>query len=139
MEHAAQTQKRPPRVYVEPTSIENAKDRHRDLVHDLNVIQMQMGDETRKARMTASEFAEWRRKAMGARINKIDEIIWLKNWIRAQRALRDALVEADRSDPTQLIVVARNVLRDLKEDGVELDENEIAIFNALDEYVNQTA
>jgi hypothetical protein len=124
---------KPPRIYAEPTSLEDAQARHRALVYDINVIQMQLGDDTRKDRMGA-EFASWKMKAMGARLNKVDELMFLKDWIKARRAALQIGLQADRSDPTSLIAAARNVLLNLKRDGVELDKEEIAVLDALDAY-----
>jgi hypothetical protein len=129
---------RQPRVYTEPTSLENAIQRHRDLVYDLNIIQMQMSDETRKVRMGV-EFGAWRTKAAGARVNKIDEILWLKEWIIRRRAELLADTRLDRDDPSSLIAGALFVLKRLHQDGVDLDDKEFAIMNALEDFLTHIA
>lgn len=129
---------RPVRNYPEPSSLENAIDRHRDLVYDLNIIQMQMSDETRKTRMGA-DFAAWKTKAIGARVNKVDEILWLKNWIIRRRAEALANVRLDRDDPRSLIASALFVLKRLHQDGVDLDDKEFAIMNALEDFLTHIA
>lgn len=129
---------KPPRVYAEPTSLEDALTRHRALVYDINVIQMQLGDESRRERM-GGEFTSWKMKAMGARLNKVDEILYLKDWVKARRAALQAGIQADRSDPTSLIAAARNVLLNLKRDNVDFDPEELAVLDALDAYCTHLA
>jgi len=127
-----------PRIYAEPTSLEDAQARHRALVYDINVIQMQLGDDSRKDRM-AAEFASWKMKALGARLNKIDELMFLKDWVKARRAALQVGVVADRSDPTALIAAARNVMLNMKRDGVEFDPDELTVLDALDAYCTHLA
>jgi len=124
---------KPARTYVEPVSLEDAQARHRALVYDINVIQMQLGDGSRRGRM-GPEFSAWKLKAMGARLNKVDELMFLKDWIKARRAALQVGIKADISDPTALIAAARNLLVSLKHDGVDLDPEELAVLDALDAY-----
>lgn len=133
------TNNRPLRIYTAPATLEDAEQRERDLIYDLNVIHMQLGDESRKQRM-GDEFAAWKTKALGARVNKIDELHWLKGWIRNRRAaLRANVGTVSRDDPNALLVAARWVIKNMKDDGVDLDANELAILDALNEYCDHIA
>jgi hypothetical protein len=133
------TNNRPLRIYSEPANLEEAEQRERDLIYDLNVIHMQLGDETRRQRM-AEEFAAWKTKALGARVNKTDELSWLKSWIRNRRAaLRANIGTISRDNPNELLVAARWVLKNLHADGVDLDDTEFGILDALNEYCDHHA
>ena len=134
---------RPLRIYVDPANLEDAAQRERDLIYDLNVIHMQLGDDTRKQRM-GDEFAAWKTKALGARVNKIDELQWLKAWIRNRRAANRAglfgtIMRDDPSACNALLLAAHQILREMKDDGVEFNDAELGILDALNEYCDHHA
>ena len=129
---------RPSRTYREPTSIDDAEQRYRDLVYDISVIQMQMSDDARKNKMTRAEFSLWRTKAMGARINKADEMIWLKDWIRKRRI---SLEIEDAADTTErgLLLRTSKFFKRLHEEEFDFSDAEKKLWRAIDDHLNHVA
>jgi len=73
------------RKWVEPYSLEEARERRLQLSDDIQGIMVQLGSLNRRSedgrRMTAKEWDNWRQRALAAKRHKEREIGWIKSWI----------------------------------------------------------
>ncbi len=75
-------------VHKEPSSLEDALAERRILVEQTMSIDAQLGDMLRTdvhgRPLSRTEYAEWRKKAIGAKRIKTRRLLFLKEWIRDQ-------------------------------------------------------
>jgi hypothetical protein len=70
--------------YEDPKDIDEAQTRRGTLTLDIQTIQAQLGDESRKA-IGRREYNEWRRRTLFALTAKCEELRRVKGWITQHR------------------------------------------------------
>lgn len=126
-----------PRVYPTPKSIEDAEARRRLLVTEVETIQVQLGDPQRVEKLGVA-FADWRVKAAYSRIGKVDEIMYLKGWIKAARTARIAGELGLDLSAMSLLAAARKLILGFMADDFVLDADELKVFQVIDQFLNNS-
>lgn len=124
-----------------PTSLEEAEDLQIQLLTDILEIESQLGDKDRRdesgSRLYGKDYWTWRKRANDARIAKVKQRAKICKWIKEQnmgkRKEREEEVAASGFGP--LLVDIADLLHKLAAEGVEFDEPEQALIDALDTYV----
>jgi hypothetical protein len=70
-----------------PADQENAEDRIRQLQDDVQHIEGQLSDRSRKVTMPIDDYWLWRHKAIWALTQRLSELRWLKSWLRGDRSV----------------------------------------------------
>lgn len=65
-----------------PESIEEGANELIEIIGEIQVIQAQLGDRSRRQH---TNYYEWRKKAIVSLTNKLDELRRLKGWLHTQR------------------------------------------------------
>lgn len=71
--------------YDIPRTLEEANERKRVIIAQVQDIETQLGDNSKKKSMGAEEFTIWRQKAKWARNNRLQELRLVKKWIEQNR------------------------------------------------------
>jgi hypothetical protein len=128
------------KIKFPPTSLEEAEDMQLRLLTAILDIESQLGDRDRKdvngERLWGKDYWDWRKRANDARIAKIKQRAKVKKWIKDQTVgKRELLIEeAANQGLGNLLSNVSELLHKLAAEGVEYDEEEQAIVNALDRY-----
>lgn len=79
-------------TFEEPKSIEHAYERKMQLINEIEGIQTQLGNKDRRRKLGSnhnpkvrSEYWEWRTSAQRALNGRLQELRFLKSWLRLQR------------------------------------------------------
>ena len=94
------------------------------------------------ARVDSHAYHDWRNRARYAAIATMKEISQLNTWIKEQnREMQAQIVAKDRSvnprDVTSLIRASLGVIKKMRADGVEFEPEDIAVQDALHEWLMQ--
>jgi hypothetical protein len=68
-----------------PESLEDAHEKVRCLVAEIEEIQAQLGDRLRRSITPFDDFWRWRQSAKWAWTNRLEELRLVKQWIREQQ------------------------------------------------------
>lgn len=126
-----------------PSTLEDGEARRLVLVEKASEIQTQLGDRNRMTingrRVTSDEYWEWRGRAAVALRYVQAELRYLNLWLKQIRRERTAdkarALDVNPSDPISLLLAAANVVQRLRAEGVDLDPDEIAVFDAIKDYL----
>ena len=129
--------------YVPPASLEEGERRRLELVDRLSEVNIQLGDRNKMTidgrRVTSDEYWGWRQRAVIAKRYAEAELQHLKSWMKEQRRARTAdqarSLDIDPTSPESLLLAAANVFQRLRSDGVEVDPEEVAVFDAIKDYL----
>ena len=133
--------------WTPPATIEEAETMRLQLVEKLNDIESQLsarkkGDPACYVESSAS-FYDWRRRAVFAKKFVIADLRRLNLWIKQRRremtADRAKSLGVDPKSPKSMLLAAANVFQRLRGDGVEMDQEEIDVFDAIRGYLVETA
>lgn len=136
--------------WAPPGSIEEGEALKLRLVDRLNDIEVQLS--TRKKGGPACNgnytedsetFFDWRSRAVHAKNQVIKELrrlnLWLKQSRRERTADKARELGVDPKSPTSLLMAAANIFQRLRADGVDMDQEETDVFNAINHYLISTA
>jgi hypothetical protein len=86
--------------FEEPKDLQEAYDRKRQLVAQVEDIQSQLSNQrTKKQTMSPDEFRRWRGSAIWAHTNRKQELRWIKQWIRENESQVCASCGAEDAPP----------------------------------------
>lgn len=128
--------------FIEPSSIEDAYALRAKVVADVQEIQGQLGDKQRTdesgERLGPDEYWSWRRRAQGALKHKLEELRFLKQWIRNNQRPFSPSAMRPGADPSTYEALRHvqgllDILKVLESEGVTLDPEELNKINAARE------
>jgi hypothetical protein len=67
-----------------------ARERRRTLVGEIEDIETQLGDHRKKVAMERDEWENWYQSAKWARVNRLQQLRELKDWMHDQRCVQPA-------------------------------------------------
>lgn len=122
--------------FVIPESVPDAEEQFAILVSEIQQIESQLGDRTKRHRALTEgmmdDYDEWRRSAIAAKNFKAIHRRFLKKWITDhKRASIGKMLSVDPNDPMSLLVSALHLFRKLHKEGVEFDDAEFALINLI--------
>ena len=120
------------------------------LVTRLNDIEAQLstrakGGPSRDGQFTedATTFFDWRHRAVHAKKAVIAELqrvnLWIKQKRREATADRAKSLGVDPTSPFSMLLAAANIFQRMRGEGVEVDQEEIEVFDAIKLYLVENA
>lgn len=129
------------RDWQEPASIDEAEERYLRTVEETQKIDAQLSQKNRSdefgQRLVGNEYHQWRARAVFARQKLTAEARLLKAWVKRKRheasALRAGVLAPD--DPKALLLAARDLIKKLADEGVDIDADEWALIETIERYL----
>jgi hypothetical protein len=122
--------------FAVPATVREAEERFAALITDIQGIEQQLGDRTRRPLgndlSARAQYNDWRTKAIGAKNIKAAERRFLKLWLADKRTGTAAQsLQFDPENPSSLLAAAHRMLLDLKNGGVEFSAEELTLIDAM--------
>lgn len=134
--------------WTPPATIEEAEVERLDLVNQLNAIESQLAarkgerDDDGRFAMEAKDYFDWRSRAINAKRFTLAKLKRLNLWIKQTRRERTAdkakSLGVDPTSPDSMLMAMANLIQKLRSDGVDLDQHEIDLVDAVKSYLIST-
>ena len=134
--------------WTPPATIEEAETMRLDLVNQLNAIESQLSarkgerDDDGRFAMSAKDYFDWRSRAINAKrftLAKLKRLnLWIKQTRRERTADRAKSLGVDPTSPDSMLMAMANLIQKLRSDGVDLDQHEIDLVDAVKSYLIST-
>jgi hypothetical protein len=127
-----------------PKSLDEAETLRAQLTNDVQSIQAQLGDKQRTdeegRRLTSKEYWAWKKRAQHALNQKLDELRFIKNWIRERRHAMTAVgIRVDHPPPVEEALghlrALCTLLDSLRLEDVDFDPEETTQIDAAREFL----
>ena len=129
---------------TDPTTLDldTAEQYAQTLLLEVQRLEQTLGDRRRcyesNPYASAQEYGEWRRRANNARTKLVASYRRFKSYCREQR--QQVVIDCgdfDPEDSSSLLRAARELLHRLRDDGVDLEDKELAVVVGLDRYLDK--
>jgi hypothetical protein len=133
-----------------PATIEAGEKMKLELVTRLNDVEAQLAVRKKGGpacdgnyREDSETFFDWRGRAIHAKKAIIAELqrlnLWIKQKRRERTADRAASLGVDPKSPASMLLAAANIFQRMRSEGVDVDQDEIDVFDAIKQYLVQSA
>lgn len=124
-------------AFDEPADLEEADQRRRDLTLDIQSIQQQLGDKQRTDengnRLSQKCYWAWRKKAQFVLNQKLDELRFIKAWLKKNRPSLNPFTHQQALDHLSSLI---SILDDLRDDEA-LEPDELTILEAAEAFLRE--